>query len=71
MALSTFLILSIVLIILFYFIKKWANGPLNPIKKNLTSKLVIITGSSDRIGLVTDKDLLNSNTKVVFTCRNK
>ena len=71
MSISTFLILLIVLIILAYFIKKWANGPLTPIKKDLTDKLVIITGSSDGIGLEVAKDLLNSNAKVIFACRNK
>ena len=71
MALSTFLIILVILIILAYFTKKWANGPLNPIKKDLTDKFVIITGSSEGIGLETAKDLLNSNAKVVFACRNK
>ena len=65
------LILLIILIVLGYFIKKWANGPLNPIKKDLTGKLIIVTGSSDGIGLETAKDLLKSNAKVIFACRNK
>ena len=71
MSLSIILLILVVLIILAYFIKKWANGPLNPIKKDLTDKFVIVTGSSDGIGLETAKDLLNSNAKVVFACRNK
>ena len=71
MALLSFLIVLIILIVLAYFIKKWANGPLNPIKKDLTGKLIIITGSSDGIGLETAKDLLKSNAKVIFACRNK
>ena len=71
MALSTFLIILVFLLILAYFIKKWANGPLNPIKKDLTNKFIIVTGSSDGIGLETAKDFLNSNAKVVFACRNK
>ena len=71
MALSSFLIFLVIFIILGYFIKKWANGPLNPIKKDLTGKLIIVTGSSDGIGLETAKDLLNSNAKVIFACRNK
>ena len=71
MAISTFLILLVVLIILAYFIKKQANGRLTPIKKDLTDKFIIVTGSSDGIGLKAAKDLLNSNAKVVFACRNK
>jgi len=63
--------LLIIVIILGYLIKKWANGPLNPIKKDLKGKLIIITGSSDGIGLETAKDLLKSNATVIFACRNK
>ena len=65
------LLLIIIIIILGYLIKKWANGPLNPIKKDLKGKLIIITGSSDGIGLETAKDLLKSNATVIFACRNK
>ena len=65
--LSLFVILALIL----FLIKKWANGPLNSNKKDLTGKLIIITGSSDGIGLVAAKDLLNSNAKVIFACRNK
>ena len=65
------LLLLIIIIILGYLIKKWANGPLNPIKKDLTGKLIIVTGSSDGIGLETAKDLLKSNARVIFACRNK
>ena len=63
--------LLIIVIILGYLIKKWANGPLNPIKKDLTGKLIIVTGSSDGIGLETAKNLLKSNARVIFACRNK
>ena len=71
MVLSSFLILLFFLIILIYFIRKWANGPMNTIKKDMTGKLIIVTGSSDGIGLETAKDLLKSNAKVIFACRNK
>ena len=66
----SFIIFSLI-IILGYLIKKWANGPMNPNKKDLTGKLIIVTGSSDGIGLETAKDLLNSNATVIFACRNK
>lgn len=71
MSLIFLLILLFAIIILAYCVKKWSNGPLNPIKKDLTGKLIIVTGSSDGIGLETAKDLLNSNAKVIFACRNK
>ena len=71
MTLLSFLILLIIFIVLGFIIKKWANGPLNPIKKDLTGKLIIVTGSSDGIGLETAKDLLRSNARVIFACRNK
>ena len=58
MAFTSFLLLLIFFIIIAYFIKKYANGPLNPIKKDLTGKLIIVTGSSDGIGLETAKDLI-------------
>ena len=58
MTFLSLLIFLIILIVLGYFIIKWANGPLNPIKKDLSGKLIIVTGSSDGIGLETAKDLL-------------
>ena len=36
MSLITLIIILSILIILGYLIKKWANGPMNPIKKDLT-----------------------------------
>ena len=71
MSLIFLLILLFAIIILAYCVQEGANGPLNPIKKDLTGKLIIVTGSSDGIGLETAKDLLNSNAKVIFACRNK
>ena len=71
MTLLSFLIFLIILIALRYLIRKWANGPLNPIKKDLSGKVIIVTGASDGIGLETAKDLLKSNAKVIFACRNK
>jgi len=52
-------------------INQLIDNKLNPIKNDLTGKLIIVTGSSDGIGLETAKDLLNSNAKIIFACRNK
>jgi len=71
MTLIFILSLIVILALILLLIKKWANGPLISNKKDLTGKLIIITGSSDGIGLVVAKDLLNSNAKVIFGCRNK
>lgn len=71
MALATYLIILAVILILGYFIKRYTNGPLNPLNKDLTGKLIIITGASDGLGLEIAKNLLKSNASVVFACRNK
>ena len=71
MTLASFILFLIILSVILFFVKKWANGPLNKKKKDLTGKLIIITGASDGIGYETAKDLLNSNAKVIFACRNK
>ena len=71
MELISLISLMTLLIVFAYFVKKWANGPLNTIKKDLEGKLIIVTGSSDGIGLETAKDLINSNAKVIFACRNR
>ena len=71
MSFVSLLLFFVILIILAYLIKKWANGPINPIKKDLTGKIIIVTGASDGIGLETAKDLLKSNATVIFGCRNK
>ena len=71
MTLTSLILFLIVLSVILFFVKKWANGPLNKTKKDLTGKLIILTGASDGIGYETAKDLLYSNAKVIFACRNK
>ena len=71
MTLASFIFLIIILTIIFFLIRKWANGPLISNKKDLTGKLIIVTGASDGIGLEAAKDLLSSNAKIIFACRNK
>ena len=71
MTLTSLILFLIILSVILFFVKKWANGPLNKIKKDLTGKLIIVTGASDGIGYETAKDLLNSNAQVIFACRNK
>ena len=71
MTLSSFILLIIILLIISFLIKKWANGPMATNKRDLSGKMIIITGASDGIGFETAKNLLSSNAKVIFACRNK
>lgn len=54
-----------------YFIRRKARGQITKLNPNLTGKVVIVTGSSDGLGLVTAKELLSKGATVVFACRNK
>ena len=38
MALTSLILFVIVLSVILFFVKKWANGPLNKTKKDLTGK---------------------------------
>ena len=71
MTLICYIVILAVILILVFFIKRYTNGPLNPLNKDLTGKLVIITGASDGLGLEIGKNLLKSNANVIFACRNK
>ena len=71
MTLICYIVILAVILILVFFIKRYTNGPLNPLNKDLSGKLVIITGASDGLGLEIGKNLLKSNANVIFACRNK
>jgi NAD(P)-dependent dehydrogenase (short-subunit alcohol dehydrogenase family) len=51
-------------------VKFYSLGP-KAVRKDMTEKIVLITGASDGIGVETSKELLKSNAKVIFACRNK
>lgn len=57
-------------LIIFYIIKSYFSGAENPLKSDLTNKIIIITGSSSGIGLETAIELLSHNSIVIFACRN-
>mmetsp|Transcript_29655 Transcript_29655/g.30788 ORF Transcript_29655/g.30788 Transcript_29655/m.30788 type:complete len:345 (+) Transcript_29655:57-1091(+) len=51
-------------------IKKYCSGP-EAKKKDLSGKLVVVTGASDGIGIPTTEQLLKSGAKVILACRNE
>lgn len=61
-----FLIIITLLVCKFYF-----NGPKSPIKKNMSGKIVLITGASAGIGKETAIELLDQGAKVILASRNQ
>ena len=50
--------------------KRWLNGPLCSLTRDLSSKIVIITGASSGIGKETARSLAKMNAKVILACRD-
>jgi len=63
-----YVILAIVIIIL---IRKYCNGPRTDYARDMTGKIVVITGATAGIGKETAKDLLRNNATVIFASRDK
>ena len=59
------------LIVVAYIIRRFCNGPWYSKRKDLTSKTIIITGSSAGIGKETAFDLLENGAYVIFACRDE
>ena len=59
------------LIVVAYLIRRFCNGPWFSKRKDLTSKTIIITGSSAGIGKETAFDLLENGAYVIFACRDE
>ena len=53
-----------------YNLRKYFKGP-KAIKKNMTGKTIIVTGSSDGIGKITALDLVRSGATVIFANRSE
>lgn len=66
-----YLIIIITLVIFLYFLKKYINGGVNKLKEDLSNKIIIVTGSSSGIGKETALNLIKSNGKVIYGCRNE
>jgi len=59
------------LILIFFFIRYFVNGPRTNASREIKNQIIIITGSSAGIGKETARDLLNKGAKVIFACRDK
>lgn len=57
--------------IVLYFIKQYFNGGVCTIRKEISSKIVIITGASAGIGLETARYLAAMGGTIIFGCRNE
>ena len=66
-----FYIFILSLPIILYFLKKYINGGINTKTHDLKGQFIIITGSSTGIGKESAFDLLKSNARVIFACRNE
>jgi len=65
---------ALVLISLFLFLiitKLYFNSPKSPIKKDMTGKIILITGASAGIGKETAIELLDQGAKVIVASRNQ
>lgn len=71
MTIFDFLVWACVFAFIIYILKKFNNGPKNTLSKNMTGKVVIVTGSSMGIGKEVAFDLLNKGATVIFACRDE
>lgn len=54
-----------------YLLRKYFNGPKTPLRKDMTGKTIIVTGSNAGIGKTTALDLLENGARVIFACRDQ
>jgi NAD(P)-dependent dehydrogenase (short-subunit alcohol dehydrogenase family) len=57
--------------ILYYLLRYYFNGPKTKLTKDMTGKIIVITGSSAGVGMETARDLLKTGARVIFACRNE
>ena len=56
---------------LLFLIKKFANGRFTNLRRDMTGKVVIITGASAGLGKETAFQLLHDGADVIFACRDE
>jgi retinol dehydrogenase-12 len=54
-----------------YILRKFFNGPKTNLSKDMTGKVIIVTGSNVGIGMETALELLSKNGIVIFACRDE
>lgn len=59
------------LLLFFYLVARYFNGPRTPLAHSMEGQTVIITGGDSSIGYETAKELLEKGAKVVFACRDE
>jgi retinol dehydrogenase-12 len=64
-------IIIVSIIFLLILLKCYYNGPKSPIKKDMTGKIILITGASAGIGKETAIELLDQGAKVIVASRNQ
>ena len=62
---------SILLLILLYFIRRYIKGKNCLVKRKLEGKIIVITGANSGIGLETAKTLALYGGTVILACRDK
>jgi len=65
---SQIAITFIITIALLIFLKKYFNGSMNPLTRDLTGQVIIITGANSGIGLETAKGLAKTGASIVLAC---
>lgn len=61
----------IAVFIILYYLRKYLNGPISNLRKNMNDKIVIITGASAGLGKESALQLLEDGATVIFACRDE
>src|SRR4051812_14031934 len=71
MSFLSILFWTCVIFIFLFFLKKYFNGPKTSLTKDMTDKIIIVTGSSAGIGKELANELLKNGAKVIYACRDE
>jgi NAD(P)-dependent dehydrogenase (short-subunit alcohol dehydrogenase family) len=65
------LLICLIFPVLYIALRCYFNGPRTKLSKDMTDKIIVITGCSAGIGKETARELLNKGATVIFACRNE